>query len=308
MSHEANLYAGAAEEMGRLGRMQLELALDEIALAKMGEPAAHVHEARKRLKKARAVIALVATRAPRSRRRYWLGALRVSGRELAASRESAVMRDRLIWTLDEAHLNLAPAQLEAVHRHLTAKLGLSIGDRPNNEQAERACNGIRSVFESFLPGSLGPLSWQDVIDGLIRTHRRARDNLAACLCDARGEVLHELRKRTKEQLYQLRVLRPLWPAPLLAESREFEHLAELLGDHHDLCQLRTGLQGCGEVVSPDLAGAIDLWLHGRITELTEACLLLALRVFAESSRARRRRFCRLLNVARRTRTVASTEP
>lgn len=50
--------------------------------------------------------------------------------------------------------------------------------------------------------------------------------------------LHELRKRTKDLLYELELLCCVWPEMIGPLVEQAHHLTDLLGDDHDLAVLR----------------------------------------------------------------------
>ncbi len=77
--------------------------------------------------------------------------------------------------------------------------------------------------------------------GLWRTYRQGK-NLVWQLEmigqeNASDETWHELRKCAKALGYQLRILRPIWPGPIIALLHEMDQLTDRLGDDHDLAVL-----------------------------------------------------------------------
>jgi hypothetical protein len=55
------------------------------------------------------------------------------------------------------------------------------------------------------------------------------------------EFWHELRKRAKALGYQLRLLKPIWPATIASLVDEIDQLTSLLGDANDFAVLRRKL-------------------------------------------------------------------
>ena len=85
--------------------------------------------------------------------------------------------------------------------------------------------------------------WEILIGtGLQRTYRKARDIVwqieTLCHNSVDDEAWHELRKCAKALGYQLRLLRPIWPAALGTLVQEIDQLTSWLGDANDLVVLR----------------------------------------------------------------------
>lgn len=74
--------------------------------------------------------------------------------------------------------------------------------------------------------------------GLKRVYKKGRTCMAQALAKPSVENLHEWRKRVKNLWYQVRLLKPLWPAMLKGLADEFGKLADYLSDDHDLAILR----------------------------------------------------------------------
>ena len=80
--------------------------------------------------------------------------------------------------------------------------------------------------------------WDCIATGLRATYRRARRALRRARTDRATDDLHEWRKQTKYLWHQLQILTPLATGPVGELADEFHHLADYLGDEHDLAVLR----------------------------------------------------------------------
>src|SRR5206468_1892032 len=83
--------------------------------------------------------------------------------------------------------------------------------------------------------------WAALRGGLRHSYRRGRQALAAAAAAPSADRFHELRKRAKCLSHQLEVLRPAWPEGATRLGRRLDELAQRLGDHHDLSNLRRSL-------------------------------------------------------------------
>lgn len=83
----------------------------------------------------------------------------------------------------------------------------------------------------------------DILEaGLRHYYGRGRDALRRVLDDPEHDgLVHEWRKRAKDLWYHHRLLKEAWPGPLGCIAEELDALCDLLGDHHDLTQLRERL-------------------------------------------------------------------
>lgn len=183
-----------------------------------------VHEARKCLKKARALIEIF----PRSRdvRGRERRACRDLGRALAAARDTLVASEtakRLCESASESGagwLSRFAGRIEGRE---------SLGERPDVarrlEQLARSAQSLR-----------GPLPVPVASKRLARSYQKARDAYRlARRASGEAGALHEWRKRVKAHGYHLRLLAEALPAPLADgwTSALFD-LARDLGRHHDL--------------------------------------------------------------------------
>lgn len=101
------------------------------------------------------------------------------------------------------------------------------------------------------------------------------------------EALHELRKRAKEQFYQLRLLQGLLPKVLQSETADFDRLGQLLGEHHDLENLQAAIERSRQslVQLVELDG-LRHWSDSKAQVLQADALKLALRLYDASRKKR----------------------
>lgn len=237
----------------RLGKQERDLTqllrrvtADELgaALALAPEQAGAVHDARKRVKKVRALLRLV---------QPGFAPAQACSRRLgdAASGLSAV-RDAEVMIA--VHDRLAPELAEgAVRALLVARLEAARAD----PQQETHAATFRAVLAQVLAEAP---HWRvrgnDVAvltEGLARTRRRGLKAMAAAEDDRDGEPMHDWRKRVKDLWYQARLLSPVWPSVMHVIGKEAGELGEMLGDHHDLLvfsALLDGLPGDPALAAP----------------------------------------------------------
>jgi CHAD domain-containing protein len=243
-------YRIAAEErvwvaVRRIAREEIESAraeLDGVTL----DRTEGVHEARKHLKKTRALLRFV-----------WpdLGesacventVLRDLGRTLSDLREADALREVLaeVGALSADSVRLVEAGL-ARHR---------AGVLESSEALKRRTASVATELAGFLDRiESWPCRQEEfaaVRFGLKRGYRRARRGMTVARRKPTSERLHEWRKRVKLHWYHVRLLAVCGPRDLETRESALHHLSELLGDDHDLALLRQTLES-----SPDDFGGL----------------------------------------------------
>jgi CHAD domain-containing protein len=202
-----------------------------------GDPEAGVLEARKSLKKVRAILRL--SRASLGQRRFRLENRRYRdlARRLADQRIGAVR----VATLDALAAELdghAPQRVLQASRRRLVPLR-----RRHDDAAVRA--EVAAALGTTRPGIAERISregFDTVRPGLLRTYRKGRKGLREAIERPTPAAFHEWRKRVKDLWYQMRLLAPACPAVLDPLAEEIHQLSRALGDAHDLDHLESALE------------------------------------------------------------------
>ncbi|MFM2355316.1 MAG: hypothetical protein RLZZ528_1052 [Pseudomonadota bacterium] len=220
---------------GAARRVAQELASDALATLKSDDIPLDiaVHEARKTVKKIRAVLRLV--RGDMKSAGQDMGLLRHAAAAVSPLRAAAVRLatlDRLAATLPDG-----PDGLEPLRRPLEA------ADRAARDPKAlaRALSGysahIRDIRRRSTGWTLAHKGFGAIEPGIRQTWDRARAALATARDPAEIEALHELRKRIKDHWYQARLLVRMNPAGLTPHAERIGALGEALGSIHDIDDL-----------------------------------------------------------------------
>jgi CHAD domain-containing protein len=208
-----------------------------------------VHEARKSMKRVRALLRLVRDEIGHDVYRNENVVLRDVARRLAPVRDSAILVDtldalvgRYVRFVSLAAFGQTRAFLILRHRRHHTEI---LDDRQLMADVLITLKAARSRFDGH--GALGsshggPRMRDDVAaieKGLARVHRRGRNGMRHAHTHGTTEALHEWRKRVKYLRYQMESLSPLWPELLDALAGRLDELGEALGDDHDLAVLRS---------------------------------------------------------------------
>ncbi len=279
-------------------REQLEGAVAQ--LERTGEdPVDAIHEARKHLKKTRALLRLVRPALGTKACRRENDALREAGLALSGARDADVLVETADKLAERAAGRLSADVLGQLREALAAEAarGREAGGGPADLAAvERALRDAVARVDRWPLDGAGP---GDVLAGISRAYDRGREAFAVARGEPTPERLHEWRKRAKDLWYHQRLLRDVWPAVMAAQAAEAHALTELLGDDHDLAVLMERLHA-----PAPLTPAVDAEREALLAlaaergdELRVAATRLGRRVYAESPKAFARRLDRWLRAA-----------
>jgi CHAD domain-containing protein len=242
-----------------------------------------VHEARKSLKRTRALLRLIRPGLGDANFRKANARLRDIARGLSAARDSDVVRALL-----NGLLQAKPAVAKAA-RHLLALLEVAppatngVGS-PGRNVAE-ALREIEAVQREIGEIALHPASFETIVAGLTKSHRSGRKALARALqFPDDEEALHELRKAAQAYWRQMILLQHAWPEALLARGAAAKSVADLLGQDHDIALLEGVLGGAeGQALAAAERRALTRFCATRHTELRGEALPKAQLLFVEQS-------------------------
>lgn len=266
------------------------------------DPVKAVHEARKHLKKTRALLRLVRPALGKHVYRSENDVLRDAGLALSGARDADVLAQTVAKLAEHAAGRL-PAdtfdQLGDAFAVQAAEGRDAAGATPVLELTN-VIETLRAAGQRVEAWPLDDANWDTVLAGLARAYARGRDAFAVARANSEPELLHAWRKRAKDLWYHQRLLAPAWPRLLGAQAEEAHALTELLGDDHDLAVLAGRLTDEAAPLPPavdaERAALLALVEH-RSDELRTAATHLGHRVYAESPKAFVHRLARYIHVA-----------
>jgi len=250
-----------------------------------GETAATaVHDARKDIKKARALLRLARPGLDGKAYKSENAALREIAQSLSAAREADVLAETLELVAPRLTGRLAEPELDAL-RARVATLAAAARPAGGSGIPEGALEALGAAVARAEALDFAACDARTLVAGSVRAYARGIDALAVARRDVTPDHLHEWRKRAKDLWYQQRLLRDAWPEVLKAQADAADRLAKLLGDDHDLAELAAQLPD-EDVLLAAIAEArsaiqADAWRLGR-------------RLYAEKPKAFGRRLGRYL--------------
>ena len=256
-----------------VARGRIDHAIDELRGKTDSTPEEAVHEARKDMKKLRALLRLARGELGKETFSSENACFRDAARELAGTRDSDVMLETL------GALELPPG----VGFDLRKAIETERRRNGAGERAGAARDAVGILKEARKRVDDWPLerdSFEALAGGLERAYSRGRRAFRAAAAEPSVEALHEWRKRVKDLWYHHTLLRALWPPVMTAAGDEAHELSDRLGDDHDLAVLASWVSANAKA-APELFEAVER----RRAKLQAEAFALGARVYAEKPRA-----------------------
>jgi CHAD domain-containing protein len=221
--------------------------------------ASAVHESRKSLRRARAILSMIASALPKSERRAVKAALQEARRSLSMIRDHSVAPETLgSLPLSDGDRDTAKRILDNAAEAIppTSEIKQLLG-----EAAARAAAQAEAL-EAALPAHV---TWDDVAYGLRRLYASARRARRA------GKVskswFHAWRKRSKELAYALDFVSRQAGPRAAAIQGEIEAVTDQLGPAVDLVMVREFVQTHGVGQSTDAVEHLRSTIDGQLADL-----------------------------------------
>jgi len=263
----------------RVARGRIDHAIDELLGKSDSSREQAVHEARKDMKKLRALLRLVRGELGDDVYRSENACFRDTARQLAGVRDADVMLATLA-DLEERYGTLpgdAPRLRPALVAHRFRTSALS----PDSKTAVATLTNARARVEDW---PLEADGFEAFEDGLWRVYRQGRRDYRAARKVPSAEHLHEWRKRVKDLWYHCSLLEDTtWKPVMSALADEAHELSDRLGDDHDLAVLVAWAHGHSSALNgagPMLRG-FDVIVEARRRELQEEAFAYGARLYAD---------------------------
>lgn len=219
-----------------------------------------MHDARKRIKKVRALLRLV---------RPGLGDTykkenafyRDLGRDLSDIRDAQVMSQTVGSLKCRAPSEAVSELLAPVARWTDARRAQVVDRRCALTRIRDTQSRLISLRKRIADWELSDEPAASALTrGLKKTYKRARNRFNEALASPDPALLHEWRKRTKYHWYHCRLLREAWRDEITPRIEALDDLADSLDDDHDLAVLDRALRenAGGDIPDASILAARDL--------------------------------------------------
>jgi CHAD domain-containing protein len=224
-----------AREVHRVAREQLEGALKEVLTVAEQSRSTAVHEARKHIKKIRALIRLLRPAIGDAFYKRENAALRNAAQRMSSIRDAHVQVQTLkrLIARSPAHRTT----FARIHVVMVARLQQVLDESGKSNWCSQVAADIERAISRLDDWPLQQLKAKAMRGGLKTACKKARRALAAARRDANDANLHELRKGIKDLWYGLQLLGGSQSAPIKTLTKRMRDLGEKLGNDHDLAML-----------------------------------------------------------------------
>ncbi|MCB1546321.1 MAG: CHAD domain-containing protein [Hyphomicrobiaceae bacterium] len=238
-----------------------------------------VHEARKSLKRVRALLSLTRPMLgeklyKRENRRY-----RDIARGLAGARDRFVLGE----TLEKLERHYGTSYGDGlIGRARKALVGDARDGAVSPEMIKRAVGALGLANANWSSIRFRRISIRELLQGLEASYRSARQNLKLARETDVDHAFHELRKDVQQHWRHMQLLSRAWPELIDVRIASARDISLLLGDDHDLYVLLQHLEAGAEVaLSDEDRRALRRLCRRRQQELRRSAVPLAQRLFAD---------------------------
>jgi len=218
-----------------------------------------VHDCRKALRRARAVLSMISDALPKSERRAVRAALQQARRALSVARDHAVAPEMLAQlTLGEEQRATADAVLK------NAAEAAPPADEIKRAIADAAARAVAqaAALDAALPREL---EWSTVADGVRTVYDEARRARRRAKRSKRS--FHSWRRRGKELVYQLEILKSYAGERVGLIHGEIDAVTDALSPAVDLIMLRDLVETYGQGVAPEAVDNLVAAIDGQLADL-----------------------------------------
>ena len=215
-----------------------------------------VHDARKSIKRARAILRLLRPSLAEHEFARSKLELRQAGRSMSAVRDAQVIADRFDEMLQRT--DIPESSVRGLADSLRAEAALvdqGLAARASSPAAALAA--ITATRKRLARTSLPATDWGPLGAGLRSIYRRGRQRMPGKADHASAKAMHEWRKQVKAYWHALEVFMPVRATQIDRAIGDAHRLADLLGEDHDLVLLADKLQTIGGAPEEPIQKLLD---------------------------------------------------
>jgi hypothetical protein len=234
----------------RILQEQIEKAIHQLSQTFEENPTGAIHDARKRLKKARSALRLMRKSIDKATYKREKTILRDVGRSLAPARDGEAYQETLNDLLETykhtLEVNAFSDLQESLAELHTVRLTALI---EHEDTLQSLVAELKDSHVRLRQLALQVTGWDALARNLHRIYRQGQNRFHRAYDENSDAAFHEWRKRVKDLWYDTRLLKDTWPPVMQAFEDEAHQLSSWLGDDHDIAELRHVLQHHVEAIS-----------------------------------------------------------
>ena len=262
----------------RIGAEQIERARRQVTATT--DPATEIHEARKCLKRTRALLRLAREGLGEQVFQTENARFRNISAQLAPARDDHVMRETILKLTADA-----PSTTQSAIHRMKVVLLADLADPPAPDR-KGALTQLDRALTRFRRLKIEPDNFQTLQRGLARSYRRGVRFFAAAYHDTSDESFHDWRKGVQSYWRHMALLSRAWPEHFDAGVGIARELSQILGNDHDLALLKQRLAALApDALPPDDRTAIERLIVERQELLRRAARPRGEMIFSERPKA-----------------------
>ena len=268
------------------------------------EPALAVHDARKCLKRSRALLRLVRPALGEREFKAQAHRLRDIALLLSGARDAHVAC-MMLATLETLYPLADAGDLETLRSHLAGKEGAEDASAVSPKVLAQALAALGEAREAIDTIEITGRGFEPLAHGLARSFAEFHMVLDRIHPGSHDEDFHDLRKHAQIHWRHMLLLRRAWPEAMTLRASLASALSDRLGDDHDLSVLRAKASAIG--LDPQLRDALEAAIADRQSSLRERAMIEARRLALDKPRGLSRRIAGYWRTARGLRALAAKE-
>lgn len=273
MAYRIDFDKSLADEVRHIAARQLSDAATLLESQPDG-PHEAIHDARKHIKRTRALYRLIAsdagefTAAENDR-------LREIATELSHLRDAAALVESASYLAGEIEDDSLRVVVTSVAASLEKRREKIAGDESEiGDKLKIAAAGLRDAMAALdelkLPGSTSRAG-DCIAAGWRKISTKAMKALKECATTHESVPYHDLRKRAQDRWMHAALLRSVWPAALIAIQNQAKALVDMLGHEHDLVVLSAHIAASDDHVAGDDKNDLLLAIFEQRLKLQQSC-------------------------------------
>jgi CHAD domain-containing protein len=282
MSYGLKPRRSVGREVMRIADKQVGLAIERLRHVGNRRADSEVHEARRHVKKVRALLRLVK---PALGDRYYLAnrRMRLANRMLAPIADGEGVLDSMTALHRSRGPRLGDRTAAAIRAALIERAARTRRRATLDRTVAKVARILRDERQRLGEWALNARGFRAVEPGLEHSYRRARNAMRRAALEPNADHYHTWRRRVKDLWFQVRLLEPRCGNVLIGGQRDLEALDGLLGEYHNVVLLEEALVGEGLLSRRQTARALRV-LRRSQAELRHRALSMAGRIFSVKPR------------------------
>lgn len=261
-----------------------------------------VHDARKCLKRARALLRLVRPSLGEREFKDQAHRLRDIALLLSGARDAHVAR--LTLAALETNCPIAPAgEFDTLRKALAHADGATDAAAPSADVLEQALAGLSQARDAAERIEIAGRGFDPLARGLARSFSEFHDGLDRIHSGSHDEDYHELRKHAQIHWRHLLLVRRAWPEWIAVRAALARALSDRLGEDHDLSVLRA--KAAALEIDPAQRAALDAAIADRQAGLRARALIEARSLAVDRPKGLSRRLAGYWRNARQIRALSA---